>query len=145
VFYTNGSSGAEGIFKISQTNAQLLRRVHFAGRRIIRWWVSPRSRTAPTVRPMLVFLHCRFIRRYSEAWVPSVITAGGREGLILTLTFAAADRALNSPVRRRLVCLRRPPASVCVQRLLRRSSASTVGRPRLSSTRSFHARARRLT
>jgi hypothetical protein len=49
----------------------------FAGRRIIRWLVSPRSRTAPTVRPMLSIFYRRFIRRYSKAWVPSVITGGG--------------------------------------------------------------------
>jgi hypothetical protein len=71
---TIGSSGAEGFCPSSQTHAQLLRRVVISGRRTIRWLLSPRSISAPTVRPMLVFLHRQFIRRFTDALVPPVIT-----------------------------------------------------------------------
>jgi hypothetical protein len=74
---TIGSSGAEEIFLSSQTRAQLLRRVKSIGRRTIRWLVSPRSRSAPTVRPTILFFNCRFIRRYTGAWVLPVISVGG--------------------------------------------------------------------
>jgi hypothetical protein len=61
--------------------------------------VSPRSKTAPTVRPTLVFLHRRFILCYSEAWVPSAITVGGR--------LSESNHHRPAPVRRRLARLRR--------------------------------------
>jgi hypothetical protein len=107
VFYTSGSSCAEGIFKFSQTRAQLLRHVLFAGRWIIRWLVSPRSRTALTVRPMLSIFYRRFIRRYSKVWLPSVITGGGH---LLTPN-------PNSPPATARGCLALTPPSARLRRL----------------------------
>jgi hypothetical protein len=84
--YTIGSSGAEEIFSFPQTHVQLLRRVIFSGHRTIRWWVSPGSSVAPTVRPTPIFFYRRFIRHYTKAWVLPVITVGGRP-LLPTLSF----------------------------------------------------------
>jgi hypothetical protein len=92
---TIGSSGAEEICPSSQTRAQLLRRVVISGRRTIRRPLSPKRRSAPTVRPTLVFLHRRFIRRYTKAWVPPVITVR-RRLLPLTLTGIARTRRRRS-------------------------------------------------
>jgi hypothetical protein len=78
---TIGSSGAEEIFLSSQTRAQLLQRVKSIGRRTIRWLVSPKSRSAPTVRPTLLFFNRRFIRRYTGVWVLPVISVGGCWGI----------------------------------------------------------------
>jgi hypothetical protein len=99
---TIDSSGAEEICLSSQTRAQLLRRVKNIGRWTLRWLVSLRSSVAPTVRPMLVFLHSRFIRRYTDALVPPVILFGGFS-LKLTLTEA---RHRTHAVRRRPARLR---------------------------------------
>jgi hypothetical protein len=71
------SSSAKEIFIFSQTHAQLLRHVIKSGRRIIWWWVSPRSSVAPMVRPTPLIFHRRFIRRYTDALVPPVISVGG--------------------------------------------------------------------
>jgi hypothetical protein len=46
-----------------------------------------------------IFFCCRFIRRYSKAWVSSVITVGGRVILTLIHLFEPPPPA---PVRRRL-------------------------------------------
>jgi hypothetical protein len=101
---TISSSGAEEICLSSQTHAQLLRRVKNIGRRTIRWLVSLRSSVAPTVRPTLVFLHSRFIRRYTNALVPPVISFGG---FSLKLTLTEARRRART-VCCRPACLRRP-------------------------------------
>jgi hypothetical protein len=47
---------------------------------------SPRSGSAPTIRPTLVFLHRRFIRCYTNALVPPVITVRRDSTQSLTLT-----------------------------------------------------------
>jgi hypothetical protein len=83
---TIGSSDAEEIFSSSQTCAQLLRRVVISGCRTIRCPLSPKSRSAPTVRLSLVFLHRRFIRRYTDVLVPPVITVRRDSSQSLTLT-----------------------------------------------------------
>jgi hypothetical protein len=120
-FYTIGSSGAEGILKNSQTHAQLLRRVIFPGRQTIRWWVSPRSRVAPTVRPALSYFHRRFIRRYSEAWFPSVITV--RQGFPLT------SNPNPSCAAARAVITRTPPSCSTPATPSRTSTCGTLRRP----------------
>jgi hypothetical protein len=93
---TIGSSGAEEICLSSQTRAQLLRHVKSIGRRTIRWLVSLRSSVAPTVRPTHVFLHRRFIRRYTDALVPPVISLSGFS-LELILIKSLPPRPHRSP------------------------------------------------
>jgi hypothetical protein len=99
---TIGSSGAEEICLSSQTRTQLLRRVKSIGRRTIRWLVSLKSRSAPTVRPTLLFFNRQFIRRYTGAWVLPVISVGG-----------LSIRIKPYSVRRRARAVRRRPARLC--------------------------------
>jgi hypothetical protein len=99
---TIGSSSAEEICPFSQTRAQLLRRVEISGRRAIRCPLSPKSRSALTVRPTLIFFDRRFIRRYTKAWVPPVITVWRRFLLPTLLHFAPPP----SSARRPPLCLR---------------------------------------
>jgi hypothetical protein len=108
----------------SQTRAQLLRRVVILGRRTIRWLLSPRSISAPTVRPTLVFLHCRFIRCYTDALVPPVITVRRRFSS-LTLTHTA--RAL--PRRPPPVCRPSPPPATIRMRKPPRRPSTVPQRP----------------
>jgi hypothetical protein len=130
---TIGSSGAEDFCPSSQTRAQLLRRVVILGHRTIRWLLSPRSISAPTVRPTLVFLHRWFIRRYTDALVPPVITVRRR---FSSLTLTRAARA--HPRRLPPVCRPSPPpATICVRKPPRRPSAVPRARrrpPRLYTT-----------
>jgi hypothetical protein len=129
---TIGSSGAEGICPSSQTHAQLLRRVVILGRRTIRWLLSPRSISAPTVRPTLVFLHRRFIRRNTDTLVPPVITVRRDSSRSQTLITRRRARA----VRRRPARLRRPTRKLARLCILRRPSAAPRAHhrpPRLSA------------
>jgi hypothetical protein len=128
--YTIGSSGAEEIFSFPQTHVQLLRRVIFSGHRTIRWWVSPGSSVAPTVRPTPIFFYRRFIRHYTKAWVLPVITVGGWP-LLPTLSFHPPPPELvSSPY----AVVYSPPVNLsrtraCAPPPLRRPSALVVGRP----------------
>jgi hypothetical protein len=130
VFYTIGSFGAEEIFKFSQTRAQLLRLVVKSGRRTIRCPLSPRSRSAPTVRPTLVFLHRRFIRHYTDALVPTVITVRRDSN------HSNPNRSRPLPsklVHRHPLCLWRFLSHTCAPRAIRRPSAVLRARRRPSA------------
>jgi hypothetical protein len=129
---TIGSSGAEDFFPSSQTRAQLLRRVVILGRRTIRWLLSPRSISAPTIRPTLVFLHRRIIRRYTDALVPPVITVRRDSPKSLTLIpaaapaqSAAAPLASSDPHENARACATPP--------VLRRVYALAAGRRAIST------------
>jgi hypothetical protein len=124
---TIGSSGAEAFCPSSQTRAQLLRHVVILGRRTIRWLLSPRSISAPTVRPTLVFLHRRFIRRYTDALVPPVITVRRRFSS-LTLTRAARAHPHRPPP---VHLPSPPPTTIRVRKPPRRPSAVPRARRRL--------------
>jgi hypothetical protein len=75
---------------------------------------------APSVHLTLVFLHRRFIRRYTDALVPPVITVRRR---LSSLTLTRAARAFPRhppPVRRPSP----PPATIRARKLLCRPSAA---------------------
>jgi hypothetical protein len=99
----------------------------------------PRSLVAPTVRPTLSFFHRQFIRRYTDALVPPVITVW-RDGIPNPNLIGSSplEAVRHRPSSRRL---RRSSTSACVLRSLHRPYVLIAGRPRLSSTRFTHARA----